>query len=146
VNDLSALVYRSRATKPLSDIDLFYLLAQARQRNEETGLTGLLLYDRGWFFQWLEGPTAHLGRTWNRIRRDPRHGRVTVVADQPIPLRIYADWTMGFAHRDRQHGAVLNGFVTADVEMLEDLHLNPDKAPNILAAFNRMAGGSSSRS
>lgn len=142
MNDLSALVYRSRATAPQSDVDLFYLLAHAGQANERDGLTGMLLYDRGWFFQWIEGRTAALGKTWNRIRRDPRHRDVFVITDQTIPVRLFADWHMRFAHRDRQHESVFEGFVTADADMLDDLHLNPEKTPNILAAFSRLASGS----
>lgn len=144
MKDLSALVYRSRATAPQSDIDLFCLLAQARQLNEKAGLSGMLLYDRGWFFQWLEGPTAALGKTWTRIRRDPRHRDLTIIADQPVPVRLYSDWNMRFAHRGRQQEAVLEGFVMADADMLDDLHLNPEKTPNILAAFSRLASGSAS--
>ena len=142
MNDLSALVYRSRATAPQSDVDLFYLLAHAAQANERRGLTGMLLYDRGWFFQWIEGKTAALGKTWNRIRRDPRHRDIVIVTDQPIPVRLFPDWHMRFAHRDRQHESVVDGFVTADADMLDDLHLNPEKTPNILAAFSRLASGS----
>ena len=142
MSDFSALVYRSRATAPQTDVDLFYLLAQARQLNEKAGLSGMLLYDRGWFFQWIEGPTEALGVTWNRIRRDPRHQDLTVITDQPVPVRLFADWHMRFAHRDRQHDAVFEGFVVADPDMLDDLHLNPEKTPNIMAAFSRLASGS----
>jgi hypothetical protein len=141
MKDLSALVYRSRATSPQSDHDLLNLLVQAHQQNEKIGLTGILLYDRGWFFQWLEGPTSALGTTWNRIRRDPRHRDMSVIADQPIPVRIYAEWNMRFVRRDRQHGAVVEGFVMADADTLDDLHLNPEKTPNILASFSSLASG-----
>ena len=142
MSDFSALVYRSRATAPQTDVDLFYLLAQARQKNDRAGLSGMLLYDRGWFFQWIEGPTESLGVTWNRIRRDPRHQDITVITDQPVPVRLFEDWHMRFAHRDRQHDAVFEGFVVADPDMLDDLHLNPEKTPNIMAAFSRLASGS----
>lgn len=142
MSDLSALVYRSRATAPQTDLELFYLLEQARQANARVGLSGMLLYDRGWFFQWIEGSTDALGSTWNRIRRDPRHRDVDVIADQTVPVRLFADWHMRFAHRDRQHEPVFDGFVTADPDMLDDLHLNPEKTPNIMAAFSRLASGS----
>jgi hypothetical protein len=136
---MSALVYRSRSVAPQTDIDLFYLLGQARERNARNGLSGLLLYDRGWFFQWIEGPTEPLGLTWNRIRRDTRHRDLTVLADQQIPVRLFPDWHMRFAHRDRQHEAAVDGFVLAGADTLDDLHLNPEKTPNILAAFSRLA-------
>ncbi len=140
MGQLSAIVYRSRAVVPLADIDLYYLLAEARQRNDSLGLTGLLLYDRSYFFQWLEGDEDNLARVWNSIRHDARHAELTVLADQPIPVKLFAGWKMQFAHRDRQHEKI-DGFVVADPAVLDDLHLNPTKTANILAGFSRLGGG-----
>lgn len=138
---LSAVIYRSRAVAPMADIDLFYLLAQARQRNDSLGVSGLILYDRGSFFQWIEGGEKRLGLVWNSIRRDPRHSGIVVLADQAIPVRLFEGWQMRFAHRDRQHEAIVDGFCVADPSLLDDLHLNPDKTPNILASFSALGGG-----
>ena len=143
--DLSAIVYRSRATAISSDTDLFYLLAHARENNAKLGLSGIVLYDRGFFYQWLEGHDAPLGRVWNSIRADLRHTDVQVLIDQQIPTRLFAGWSMQFAHRDRQHEPVIDGFVVADASLLDDLHLNSDKVPNILAAFGKLAAPSTER-
>lgn len=140
MSTISAVIYRSRAVQRPADIDLFYLLAQARSRNKSLGLSGLLLYDRGFFFQWLEGGDAELGQVWNSIRRDPRHTDVEVLADQGIPVRLFSDWTMGFAHRDRSHEHVVDDFTVADPGTLDDLHLNPAKTASILAAFSKRGG------
>lgn len=125
---------------PQTDLDLFYLLAHARKRNESLGLTGLIVYDRGCFFQWIEGENVALGQVWNSIRRDPRHRDVLVLTDQTIPVRLFSDWHMRFAHRDRQHESIVEGFSVADPALLDDLHLNPEKTPNILATFSTLGG------
>lgn len=140
MSSLSAVIYRSRAVSPQTDLDLFYLLAHARQRNDALGLSGLIIYDRGFFFQWLEGNNVGLGKVWNSIRRDPRHHDVLVLADQTIPVRLFQDWHMQFAHRDAQHASIVEGFSVADPAMLDDLHLNPEKTPNILASFSILGG------
>ena len=140
MSSLSVVVYRSKAVMTLSDVDLFYLLMQARERNRDHDLSGLLIYDRGHFFQWLEGRDDALGRTWNKIRADTRHADVRVLADQPIPTRLFAGWSMQLAHRDRQHDLVVDGMVVADPALLDDLHLNPAKVPNILASFSKLGG------
>ena len=137
---LSAIVYRSRASMPMSDIDLFYLLAQARERNEHMGLSGIVLYDRGHFFQWIEGADGPLGEVWRSIRGDARHKDIQVLVDQEIPTRLFAGWHMQFAHRDRQHESIVDGFVVADPQTLDDLHLNAEKVPNILATFSKLGG------
>jgi hypothetical protein len=136
----SVIVYRSRAVIPLTDIDLFYLLMHARERNEVNDLSGMIIYDRGHFFQWLEGTDQALGQTWNKIRNDARHTDIRVLADQPIPTRLFAGWTMQLAHRDPQHDMVMDGFVVAEPSLLDDLHLNPGKVPNILASFSKLGG------
>lgn len=140
MSSLSAVIYRSRTVSPQADLDLFYLLAHARQRNDALGLSGLIIYDRGFFFQWLEGGNVALGKVWNSIRRDPRHQDVLVLADQTIPVRLFQDWHMRFAHRDAQHESIVEGFSVADPAMLDDLHLNPEKTPNILASFSTLGG------
>lgn len=142
MDNLSALVYRSRAVVPFADIDLYYLLAQARQRNQKLGVTGLMLYDRGFFFQWIEGTNEVLGRVWNIIRADPRHTDIVVLADQQITIQLFAGFGMQFAHRDRQHENI-EGFSVADPGLLDDLHLNPAMIPNILAGFSRIGGSTS---
>ena len=137
--NLSAIVYRSRAVGPISDTDLFYLLAQARDRNARLGVSGIVLYDRGFFFQWIEGANEALGSVWNSIRADRRHTDVQVLIDQEIPVRLFEGWNMQFAHRDRQHENIVDGFVVADSSVLDDLHLNEEKIPNILASFSRLS-------
>ena len=104
---------------------------------KQLDLSGLLLYDRGFFFQWIEGPDAPLGQVWNSIRRDVRHTDVCVFADQAIPTRLFDAWKMRFAHRGRQHDAMVEGFSVVNAGVLDDLHLNPAKTPNILATFSK---------
>jgi hypothetical protein len=140
MSSLSVIVYRSKAVASVTDLDLYYLLMHARENNQAGDLSGLLLYDRGHFFQWLEGPDQALGHVWNKIRADERHAELRVLADQPIPTRLFSGWTMQFAHRDRQHELVVDGFAVANPALLDDLHLNPAKVPNILASFSKLGG------
>ncbi|MEO8937102.1 MAG: BLUF domain-containing protein [Burkholderiaceae bacterium] len=136
----SVIVYRSRAVFALSDVDLFYLLAHSRESNKVNGITGVILYDRGHFFQWLEGTNQQLGRLWNKVRADKRHTDIAVLADQQVPVRLFEGWSMQFAHRDQQHESIVDGFVVADPALLDDLHINANKVPNILASFSKLGG------
>ncbi len=140
MSNLSVIVYRSRSVFAQTDLDLFYLLAHARERNKIAGLTGVILYDRGHFFQWIEGTNQELGRTWNRIRNDSRHSDIRLLADQEIPVRLFDGWSMQLAHRDREHEGIAEGFVVTNASLLDDLHLNPGKVPNILASFSKLGG------
>lgn len=140
MSELSVIVYRSRAVLQMTDVDLFYLLGHARDRNNTLGLSGVILYDRGHFFHWLEGNNQSLGKIWNRIREDQRHTDIRVLADQQIPIRLFAGWSMQLAHRGQQHEGIADDFVVTDAALLDDLHLNPQKVPNILASFSTIGG------
>jgi len=140
MSNLSVIVYRSRAVFPASDVDLLYLLAHAREWNRAANLSGVILYDRGHFFQWIEGTNQELGKLWNRIRVDPRHSEIRILADQEIPIRLFEGWNMQLAHRERQHEGISDSFVVANAALLDDLHLNPGRVPSILASFSKLGG------
>ncbi len=140
MSNLSVIVYRSRALFAPTDVDLFYLLAHARERNKAAGVSGVILYDRGHFFQWIEGSNQELGSIWNSIRADVRHSELRVLADQEIPVRLFEGWSMQLAHREREHDGISEGFVVTSAALLDDLHLNPTKVPNILASFSKLGG------
>jgi methanogenic corrinoid protein MtbC1 len=98
---LNVLAYRSVAVAPPAESEMQALVRTSQARNAALGLTGVLLYDQGTFFQWLEGPEEGLSRVWSSIKRDPRHRDVTVLRDEPISDRIFGGWALKFAKGNR---------------------------------------------
>lgn len=98
---ISVLAYRSRAVTAPTRAGLDEILRSAQQRNRESGLTGLLIYDRGHYYQWLEGPKAALTRVWDSIRRDNRHSDFKILRQQSVPLRFFEGWDMRLGRRTR---------------------------------------------
>jgi hypothetical protein len=90
------VVYASAALAPLSELELTQLLMRARANNTRRGITGLLLYIDGSFLQVLEGEDHVVEALLERIARDPRHDRVSILLRRPIEQRHYAEWAMGF--------------------------------------------------
>lgn len=90
------LVYVSASRVAMSDVDLERLLATARENNSEAGVTGVLLYHDGSFFQVLEGDKDQVTRIFNAIERDPRHSRVIVLQTRAAPERAFPVWSMGY--------------------------------------------------
>jgi hypothetical protein len=99
---LSMLVYRSRAVVAPTEAELEALLRQAQARNQAESVTGLLIYDQGSFYQWLEGPGAALARIWHSIKHDPRHCDIEILREQLIAKRHYGSWNMRLV--SRTHG------------------------------------------
>jgi len=124
-NTIAMLAYRSRAATSPSDNALGHLLRQAQERNQLEGLTGLLIYDQGHFFQWLEGPEPALIRVWNSIRRDARHRDIEILREQTLPARFFGDWDMRLARRTR--GGIENALAVARApdDVLKKLRTRP---------------------
>jgi hypothetical protein len=99
-SQLTQLLYRSVAVAPFSDRELSALARQAQQRNAAASLSGLLVYDRGRFVQWLEGPWDNLHRVWESIQRDPRHHRIERLHAPWSPQRLFPDWSMQLGMAD----------------------------------------------
>lgn len=93
---LLSVVYTSVATEPFDDDELRSLLEQSRRSNTEAGVTGMLLYRAGRFIQFLEGPERVVRGLIQRISADRRHGRVTVLLEDHVEQRQFADWSMGY--------------------------------------------------
>jgi hypothetical protein len=98
---IGMLAYRSRAIAAPTDRELDLLLSHAQSRNRAELLSGLLIYDQGSYFQWLEGPQEALQRVWSSIQRDPRHRDVQVLREETMPKRFFGDWDMRLARRAR---------------------------------------------
>jgi hypothetical protein len=99
---ISTLTYRSRSAAPLPPEGLEGMLAQAKIRNRDLGVTGMLLFADDQFYQWLEGPPESVSQVWNAIQRDPRHSQIELIAHHRQSLRVFGDWDMKFVCRGPQ--------------------------------------------
>jgi Sensors of blue-light using FAD len=96
---LHRLIYCSRnAMGPSVELghELRAIVAAARRRNEADGLTGALLAAPSGFAQVLEGSRDALEQAFERIRSDPRHTDVSVLAFTPAPRRSFPLAPLGF--------------------------------------------------
>lgn len=93
---LIQLVYVSSAAVEFSADDLRELLAKARVKNAERGITGMLLYHDGNFIQAIEGEADAVQALHAEIQRDGRHRGMIVLSQMPIERRQFDGWAMGF--------------------------------------------------
>ncbi|MEP6619829.1 MAG: BLUF domain-containing protein [bacterium] len=97
MDSLIHLIYSSTAADQLTEEDIVAVLRASRRQNASAGVTGILLYTAGSFFQVLEGPSARVEATFGRILADPRHGRVVTLIRERIPRTTFGEWSMGYA-------------------------------------------------
>ncbi len=93
---LRQVLYGSSAVRPMTQAEIDVILEQARRRNIETGITGILFYLDGNFLQLLEGEEPALSETFDRIRLDTRHRNLIKMLDGPIDQRSFAASPMAF--------------------------------------------------
>ena len=98
---LYQLVYCSRATPGVDDDAVHRILRSARRRNPEQGITGLLVFGSGIFFQWLEGPRDNITALMARLQADSRHvDIVTLDSSEEVRERLFPDWDMELVSGD----------------------------------------------
>lgn len=95
---LVELLYCSVSVAPqITDADLEHILACARRRNLEAGITGMLLYYRGEFVQILEGRKKSVENVYEKfIGPDLKHTALNKVYQNTISHRSFSEWSMGF--------------------------------------------------
>lgn len=134
---LSHIIYNSAATAPMDEQELLELLEHSRNSNAAAGVTGMLLYNDGSFFQVLEGEADVIEGLAARIEQDPRHDRMSVIIREPIHRRSFGEWTMGFAHvasRDLSEIQGLNDFFEGQ-RILTDI--DAGRARKLVSAFGQ---------
>jgi hypothetical protein len=91
---LVRLLYASRAVDPQPAV-IDSILAQSRQYNPSTGITGILVYGGGIFLQAIEGGREAVSDLYGHIQKDARHKDVVLLHYEEISERRFGGWTMG---------------------------------------------------
>jgi len=84
----------------MSEVGLKEILKSASRNNPRQSITGILVYDRGHFFQILEGEYNDVESAFSRIQVDKRHCRVNRIISYPVQERLFENWKMGLYNLD----------------------------------------------
>lgn len=133
-----------RHPTPQSERRLFYIsrslatpeqteqiLAGARRRNQQSGVTGALLFTGGHFAQILEGSEAALASTMTAVEADTRHEAVTRLLEGELDQRRFAGWDMAYLE--------LPGADELIDRLLADGDIAPERAERILNLMFELA-------
>jgi len=134
--DLVHCIYCSASTKAnlsLEEIDA--LLEECRRKNAADGITGMLLYQAGSFFQVLEGDRAVVEALFEKIAVDKRHARVTKLILESISERDFAAWTMGYSKNGLKGLAKIPGLNDFFLGGYSFMKLGEGRAKKLLGAF-----------
>ena len=97
------LVYCNRVADGMDDAAVARIIKTARRCNPAQGITGLLMFGSGVFFQWLEGPRDNVTQLTANLKADPhREHAVKLSAAEDvqylnainlIAFRTYIHWS-----------------------------------------------------
>jgi hypothetical protein len=83
------------------------ILAQSRQHNPTTGITGILCYGGDIFLQAIEGGRMAVSELYGHIQKDPRHKDVALLHYEEITERRFGGWTMGQVNISKVNQSIL---------------------------------------
>lgn len=92
---LETFVYCSRASEGVDDIEVGRIIEFSQRRNVARGITGVLVFGSGVFFQWIEGPPVEVDNLIASLHDDARHHDI-VALDRSVEKRerLYPGWEM----------------------------------------------------
>jgi hypothetical protein len=90
------IVYFSRARPGLDQSAVEELVRSAKIKNFSQGITGALLFERGYFFQVLEGPKAGIESLFRAIQNDDRHTDVQLLIEDDLANREFDHWSLAW--------------------------------------------------
>lgn len=122
---MKRLIYTSASSHMLTDEELIEILVVSRNNNHNLGITGILLYVEGVFFQVLEGPDQAIDKIYTRISRDNRHRRIHMLINESTENRDFPEWKMGFVtlQPPKDHNGYSMIFEDESSVLLTDLSL-----------------------
>ena len=89
------VVYCSRAAKGIDDAAVSRIIESSHRNNPRHGITGLLVFGSGIFFQWLEGPRDSVTHLMSTLSKDARHDTIVALSEsEEIRERVFPEWDM----------------------------------------------------
>jgi hypothetical protein len=93
-HQLRVLVYKSVATALFEPNSIDDLSRQALILNGSRGITGLLIYHKNIFFQWIEGDEDDIFMLYEKLKKDPRHQYLREILYTASASRQFNAWGM----------------------------------------------------
>ena len=118
----------------LSTEDLKQLLVNIKYKYAKNGITGMMLYSKGTFFQALEGEEEQLEEVFENLLCDDIQKGVIKLKSGREDTRTFTDWSMGFKPTSEEVTHI-NGFVDPLRYDFLTGHDEQHPAVNLLKAF-----------
>lgn len=90
------MIYVSQAKTAITYENASAILNASWRKNRQNGIGGILLYDKTFFIQLLNGPVDKVDRIFERISQDDRHHSIRLMGEYLSQTQEFHEWNMGF--------------------------------------------------
>lgn len=94
IQPLTRLIYGSIKDRYVDGGGLKKILHTAQTNNAKANITGVLLFNSGYFLQAIEGSRAQINQLYHVISADQRHQGVQLISMNDIDHRNWSEWSM----------------------------------------------------
>jgi hypothetical protein len=98
---MKQLIYASTATQTVNFDVIKDILTQCVAKNNEFGISGMMIFDGKQFLQCIEGNEAEINQLKENIFNDPRHQDIHLIGVKDITVRLFSQWCMGYLNNER---------------------------------------------
>ncbi len=86
--------------KSFSGAGLANMVERSKAKNEQQGITAVLLHRQGTFLHGIEGEAAKVRALYSILCADPRHRDLEVLVETRVSQRLFSAEPMGFYEAD----------------------------------------------
>ncbi len=94
MSEISFLLYVSQATNTLNEEAQAVLREKALLNTNLHSITGILVFRKGYFMQYIEGRESEVLELFRQLRATGRHFNVRVLSRGTIKQRLFRDWSV----------------------------------------------------
>ncbi|MBU5617335.1 BLUF domain-containing protein [Psychrobacter sp. TAE2020] len=133
---LVSMTYASRANSDVSANDFNEILQQAQRNNAANGITGMLIFNKDYFLQTIEGPRAQINRLLYSLIADQRHHDLQLIETRELKHRVWAKWSMNYASPTEENTAIYLKYSTTI--SFNPYLLNAESANNLMREISEV--------
>jgi len=90
------LIYVSQAQEATSYEEATNILNSSWNKNRKNNVGGVLIYNKHYFVQLINGPVERIDMIFERISQDKRHHTIRVIGEELSAEKEFDEWNMGF--------------------------------------------------
>lgn len=118
--DNKAILYLSKATRPLSDDDISTIYQSAIATNKKLTISGFLCFKDDYFLQYIEGAQDDIDFIFSKIKNDTRHTLRVTLEDSSLKTFRFTQWNMHLVNKARIEDLEISFSLYDQLIMLED--------------------------